>query len=104
MFSLFAKLTSGLLTKRGLVSVRRSDAIFVLLMLLCALSLSLLVIDAYALSLSRADGVAPVPSETGTALKEQDIDAVLEILSEREEKLQALLGGKPSQTATSTPQ
>lgn len=81
--------------------------IFVLLALLGALFAALLVIDAYALYLLRAGGAAPAPAAgAGVTLKEQDIDAAVEILNEREEKLRILLGGNaPEATAaTSTPQ
>lgn len=76
-----------------------------MLLLVAAVLASLLIIDAYALYLSHRGDIAPVASVSpGPALTEQDIDAALAILNEREEKLQLLLGNGVLPAATSTPE
>lgn len=74
--------------------------------LLSVLLTALLAVGGYALYLSyAADAVVPAPSApAAAAFKEQDIDAALEVLSEREEALQTLLsGGSPQATMTASP-
>ena len=79
---------------RGM-SADRNTVIFSVVVLLCVSALALVYIDGYALYLSHIREEAPVvPARTIPLLSSQDIDGVLNLLDEREEKIRALTGGE----------
>ena len=94
MPSLFSKMTSLGTGFRG-ISADRNTVVFGAVVLLCLLALVLAGIDGYALYLSHFREDVPVaPLRNAVSFSTQDIDGVLNLLDEREEKIRALLGGE----------
>lgn len=93
MASLFSKFTT-LFRGRSLVW-ERDTIVFGIIVLLGVLGIALLVIDGYVLYLSHIREPVPIfPSRISKSISEQEIDAVLQLLDEREIKMRSLVGGE----------
>lgn len=93
MFSLFSRIRVWVAGFHS-ASVSRDAAIFGMVLLLALLAGVLAGVDGYALYLSHVGEPLPlIPTRNPPSLSAQDIDGALKLLDEREEKVQALLGG-----------